>query len=155
MKSKCCGVKIFKSKIKVIVSRLNLQQIFFIYCKIQQSNIANIVYYYFYIFIFFCFLAILIIYICIYILLSTLYFILYILYFILYTLYLLVLFQLVHLCLCFFINYCLLPCALALVACSSIPYLKSKATFALLRNPGFFCLIFVVSLSSLRYFVTS
>ena len=33
-------------KIKVIVSRLNLQQIFFMYCKIQQSN------YYFYIFIF-------------------------------------------------------------------------------------------------------
>jgi hypothetical protein len=57
MKSKCCGgeLQIFKSKIRVIVSRLNLQQIFFIYCQIQQSNIANIVYYYFYIFILFVF----------------------------------------------------------------------------------------------------
>jgi len=64
-------LKILKSKKKVIVSRLNLQQIFFIYCKIQQSNITNIVYYYFYIFIFVCFLAILIVYIFIYIILYT------------------------------------------------------------------------------------
>ena len=48
-------LKILKSKKKAIVSRLNLQQIFFIYCKIQQSNITNIVYYYFiflYLFVF-------------------------------------------------------------------------------------------------------
>ena len=85
-------VKNIKIKIKVIVSRLNLQQLFFINCKIQQSNITNIVYYYFYIFIFVFFLAILIIYICIciyvYVILSTLY------------LYLILQFKLLRLCLC-------------------------------------------------------
>ena len=108
MKSKCCrgGVTNIKIKIKVIVSRLNLQQIFFIYCKIQQSNIANIaniVYYYFYIFIFVCFLAILILYICIYIILYTLY------------LYLLLHFQLVHCCL-LCVKTHLVPGALALLS---------------------------------------
>jgi hypothetical protein len=48
-------LKILKSKIKVILSKLNVQQIFFIWCKIHKSKIANIVYYYFYIFIFVCF----------------------------------------------------------------------------------------------------